>query len=103
MFYRYFMAAKPSIDRHLYTALLPASNVAAEYTQNAVALTDNTQPGYYEVSFSPGANYYVLSYKGPDVPWERLLEIGGDGESSEGICIANGRHRRVDGRQRGAE
>lgn len=38
------------------------------------ALTDSSVPGYYEVSFSPGAKYYVLSYRGPKVPWQRLLE-----------------------------
>ncbi|ORY33110.1 putative dipeptidyl-peptidase [Naematelia encephala] len=75
----YFMAATPSIDRHLYTAFLPTSGLAEEYEQNYSALTDTAQPGYYEVSFSPGAQYYVLSYKGPDVPWQRLMEVGEDG------------------------
>lgn len=69
------MAAHPSIDRHMYSAPLPSSVLAADYTQNLVAMTDSSQPGYYEVSFSPGAKYYWLSYKGPEVPWQRVLEV----------------------------
>jgi dipeptidyl aminopeptidase len=36
------------------------------------ALTDVEQPGYYTASFSTGAGYYLLSYKGPDVPWQKV-------------------------------
>ena len=39
-----------------------------------MALTDVAAPGYYDVSFSPGARYYVLSYRGPKVPWQRMIE-----------------------------
>ncbi|WWD21310.1 hypothetical protein CI109_105794 [Kwoniella shandongensis] len=72
----YFMAATPSIDRHLYAATLP-STVEAEYEQQltSITATDKSPPGYYETSFSPGANYYVLSYKGPEVPWQRLVSV----------------------------
>lgn len=40
------------------------------------ALTDTTSPGYFEASFSPKAGYYVLGYRGPEVPWQRLIEAG---------------------------
>lgn len=40
------------------------------------ALTDTTVPGYFQASFSPKAGYYVLGYKGPEVPWQRLIETG---------------------------
>ena len=39
------------------------------------------QPGYYGVNFSPEAAYYVLSYKGPEVPWTRLLQVGNSSKS----------------------
>lgn len=45
-------------------------------------LTDPTFPGYFQASFSPKAGYYVLGYKGPEVPWQRLIETG-PGEDRE--------------------
>ena len=36
------------------------------------AMTDIEQPGYYATSFSTGAGYYLLTYKGPDVPWQKV-------------------------------
>jgi dipeptidyl aminopeptidase len=71
---RYYTAAYPSIDRHVYAEILPSSDNLADFKPNPIALTDSAVPGYYEVSFSPGARYYVLSYRGPKVPWQRLLE-----------------------------
>ncbi|WVQ93213.1 hypothetical protein IAU59_000277 [Kwoniella sp. CBS 9459] len=70
----YFMSANPSIDRHLYSAPIPSAE--EEYEPALTALTDTTSPGYYTVSFSPGGRYYVLAYKGPEVPWQRLMETG---------------------------
>ncbi|KAK8844035.1 hypothetical protein IAR55_006829 [Kwoniella newhampshirensis] len=72
----YFMAATPSIDRHLYSASLPTS-VELEYEQKLTSLTatERSPSGYYETSFSPDAGYFVLSYKGPEVPWQRLVAV----------------------------
>lgn len=53
------------------------------------ALTDTTSPGYFEASFSPKAGYYVLGYKGPEVPWQRLIEAG-SGENREYLYGGNG-------------
>ena len=77
---RYYVAANPSIDRHVCTAAIPTSAVVADYTQEFTALTDTSQPGYHDVLFSPGAGYYVLFYKGPEVPHQRLLEATEGGE-----------------------
>ncbi|EIW65869.1 hypothetical protein TREMEDRAFT_46096 [Tremella mesenterica DSM 1558] len=74
----YFVAANPSIDRHLHSAVLPTSGYG-DFNPQIVALTDTSQPGYYDVLFSPGARYYLLSYKGPEVPWQRLMETGEEG------------------------
>jgi dipeptidyl aminopeptidase len=73
------MAANPSIDRHLYSAQLPTLETIAEYSEELTIITDNRQGGYFETSFSPGAGYYLLSYKGPEVPWQRLVEIADGG------------------------
>lgn len=50
-------------------------------------MTDTSLPGYYEVSFSPGAKYYVLSYRGPKVPWQRLREVAQNGGKFASLCM----------------
>lgn len=78
------MAANPSIDRYLYSSTIPRTTNIIGYDPNPVALTDPTMPGYYDVSFSPGSKYYVLGYKGPQVPWQRLKQIVGEEQDEEG-------------------
>ncbi|KIR97029.1 dipeptidyl aminopeptidase [Cryptococcus deuterogattii 2001/935-1] len=80
----YFTAATPSIDRHIYSIPLsfsPHDNNEEEEGGGGekggmTPLTDPTFPGYFQASFSPKAGYYVLGYKGPEVPWQRLIETG---------------------------
>lgn len=36
--------------------------------------------GYYESSFSPKGKYYELKYRGPEVPWQRVVETADEGE-----------------------
>ncbi|WVQ85041.1 hypothetical protein IAT38_007205 [Cryptococcus sp. DSM 104549] len=71
----YFTAATPSIDRHIYSIPLPSSE-SGDYDETMTPITDNTTPGFFEASFSPGAGYYVLGYRGPEVPWQRVMETG---------------------------
>ncbi|CDZ97247.1 dipeptidyl aminopeptidase [Phaffia rhodozyma] len=75
----YFTAANPSTERHLYSATLPLT-VSSDDTFNSVisALTDSTRPSYHTVSFSPKAGFYVLSYEGPDVPWQKIRQTSGE-------------------------
>ncbi|KAL7423958.1 Dipeptidyl peptidase 4 [Cryptotrichosporon argae] len=75
----YFVAAAPSIDRHVYSVTLPADGAdTTGFAPKLSALTDATVAGYHDVQFSPGAGYYVLSYRGPDVPWQRLRGTADD-------------------------
>jgi dipeptidyl aminopeptidase B len=78
--YRYFQAANPSsVGRNIFSIPLPLdSNL--KYTDDAAApipklstLTDTSSMGQYEANFSPGAGFYLLSYKGPNVPWQRVI------------------------------
>lgn len=70
----YFLAANPSTERHLYSAKVPDQiSSLAEWQPEMTAMTDTSQPGYYDVSFSPHSGYYSLSYRGPDIPWQRLI------------------------------
>ncbi|KAK0188392.1 dipeptidyl aminopeptidase [Armillaria mellea] len=65
----YFEAAAPSsVERHLYAVSLEGGAVQA--------LTDTTALGYHSADFSPGAGWYLLSYHGPDVPWQKVVQAG---------------------------
>lgn len=75
----YFTAANPSIDRHIYSVKLPDANTLADFKPEFKPLTDTSRPGYYSASFSPDGGFYELSYKGPLVPWQRLIENKEDG------------------------
>lgn len=68
----YFVAANPSIDRHVYSVTLPNSPNLVGYKPEVTPLTNDKEPGYYSVSFSPSAGYYSLLYRGPNIPWQRL-------------------------------
>ncbi|OXG26368.1 dipeptidyl aminopeptidase [Cryptococcus neoformans Bt15] len=91
----YFTAATPSIDRHIYSIPLPTSaSNDDEADQDAsmssmTALTDTTSPGYFEASFSPKAGYYVLGYRGPEVPWQRLIEAGSGDDRADVLLEGN--------------
>ncbi|ORZ26461.1 dipeptidyl peptidase IV N-terminal region-domain-containing protein, partial [Lobosporangium transversale] len=63
----YISTEKTSIERHLYSVTLDANE--------RKSLTDVTQQGYYSASFSTGAGYYLLSYRGPEVPWQKVKKI----------------------------
>jgi dipeptidyl aminopeptidase B len=39
------------------------------------ALTDVNSEGYYQISFSPKAQYYLITYRGPELPHQRVLSI----------------------------
>jgi dipeptidyl aminopeptidase len=38
-------------------------------------LTDDSTPSSYSASFSPGAGFYLLHYAGPNVPWQRVVDV----------------------------
>ncbi|RKP14939.1 dipeptidyl peptidase IV N-terminal region-domain-containing protein, partial [Piptocephalis cylindrospora] len=60
----YVSTERGSTQRHLYSVGLDG--------QNKVAHTPN-DGGYYEVDMSPHGGWYLLSYKGPDVPYDKLV------------------------------
>ena len=62
----YFIATKESsIQRHVYSVKLTG--------QDLTPLTNVSAEGYYDVSFSDGAGYALLSYQGPQVPWQKVV------------------------------
>ncbi|OBZ74023.1 putative dipeptidyl-aminopeptidase B [Grifola frondosa] len=70
----YFQAANPSsVARHIYSVPLPSlvSSEAVEPT----SLTDASGPAYYDADFSPQAGFYLLSYSGPHIPWQKIVRV----------------------------
>ena len=62
----YFVATKESpIQRHVYSVSLNGSDITP--------ITNATSEGYYAISFSTGAGYALLSYQGPNIPWQRVI------------------------------
>ncbi|KAL8663753.1 MAG: hypothetical protein Q9202_003567 [Teloschistes flavicans] len=62
----YFVSTKDgSTQRHVYSVKLDGSDVRA--------VSDTSKAGYHDVSFSTGAGYALLSYQGPDIPWQKVI------------------------------
>ena len=62
----YFVATKESpIQRHVYSVKLDGTDLKP--------LSDTSQDGYHSVSFSTGAGYALLSYQGPNIPWQKVI------------------------------
>ncbi|KAH9997388.1 dipeptidyl peptidase IV N-terminal region-domain-containing protein [Xylariaceae sp. FL0662B] len=56
-----------STERHVYSV--------SYSTLESKALVDDTIPAVWSASFSSGGGYYILSYSGPDVPYQELYAI----------------------------
>ena len=62
----YFIATKEApIQRQVYSVKLDGSDFQP--------LSDTSEEGYYDVSFSVGSGYALLSYQGPGIPWQRVM------------------------------
>ncbi|KAK2743904.1 diacylglycerol pyrophosphate phosphatase [Myotisia sp. PD_48] len=65
----YFASTKfHSTTRHVYSV---------SYGKNTEmkALVNDKEAAYYSASFSAKAGYYILSYQGPDVPYQELYSV----------------------------
>ncbi|EAL89855.1 prolyl dipeptidyl peptidase DppIV [Aspergillus fumigatus Af293] len=64
----YFLSTKHhSTERHLYSV--------SWKTKEITPLVDDTVPAVWSASFSSQGGYYILSYRGPDVPYQDLYAI----------------------------
>ncbi|KAN0074048.1 Dipeptidyl peptidase IV (DPP IV) N-terminal region domain containing protein [Elaphomyces granulatus] len=62
----YFVGTKESpTQRHVYRVKLDGTDFQS--------LTDTSKTAYYDVSFSAGAGYALLTYRGPGIPWQRVI------------------------------
>ncbi|KAF2099686.1 putative dipeptidyl-aminopeptidase B [Rhizodiscina lignyota] len=83
----YFVATKESsTQRHIYRVNLDGTDM--------VPLTDINSEGYYDVSFSTGAGYALLTYNGPNIPWQKVIStISADERYEESIEKNDGLRR----------
>ena len=66
----YFVATKESsIQRHVYSVNLDGSGLSH--------ISNPDHEGYYEASFSTGAGFALLTYHGPDIPWQEIRTTPG--------------------------
>ncbi|KAF1992102.1 putative dipeptidyl-aminopeptidase B [Aulographum hederae CBS 113979] len=80
----YFVATKHgSIQRHVYRVNFDGTGLES--------VTDTTKEGYYDVSFSTGAGYGLLSYSGPGIPWQKVISTPSAAESYEDTIEDNHR------------
>ncbi|QIW98184.1 hypothetical protein AMS68_003702 [Peltaster fructicola] len=62
----YVSTQASSIERRIYSVDI---NKGPSSIQQ---VTPDDKMGYYTVSFSAGAHFMLLSYKGPDIPWQAI-------------------------------
>lgn len=63
----YFVATiQGSTQRHVYSVNLHDGG-------GLTAITNTTTEGFYAASFSTGASYLLLEYRGPGIPWQKVI------------------------------
>ncbi|CAG8977072.1 hypothetical protein HYALB_00005780 [Hymenoscyphus albidus] len=78
----YFVATKASsIQRHVYSVKLDGTNIQS--------VTDDGRDGYYEAKFSSGAGYALVSYSGPDIPWQKVISTPSNPNHYENVVEEN--------------
>jgi len=78
----YFISTQEgSTQRHLYSVDMTKGPSSVE------SVTDDSQIGYYSASFSAEQKYMLLSYQGPDIPWQKVLSTPGNRENPLEIDI----------------
>lgn len=78
----YFVSTQESsIQRHIYSVKLDGSDLQP--------ITDTSKEGYFRASFSSNAGYALVSYLGPNVPWQKVISTPSNAESYEHILEEN--------------
>ena len=63
----YQSTERDSTERHIYSISFDGTNKRA--------LVDDSQPGSWSASFSAGGGYYIQSYNGPNLPFQKLYAV----------------------------
>lgn len=66
----YFVATiRSSMDAHLMALDISKKD------NNLINVTDTSKDGYYDIQFSHSAKFLSLSYMGPFLPWQKLIDM----------------------------
>ena len=66
----YISTYRGSIYRHVYRVKLDGTQPES--------ITDNGEEGYFDISLSAGAGYALLDYKGPSIPYQKVISTPGN-------------------------
>lgn len=77
----YISTEKSSIERHAYAVYLNG-------TGKREVLEDGGS-GYYGASFSAGGSFALMSYKGPGIPWQKIISTPSNKEKYEKVLEEN--------------
>ncbi|EMC93217.1 hypothetical protein BAUCODRAFT_76297 [Baudoinia panamericana UAMH 10762] len=78
----YFVATKEgSTQRHVYTVNLH------DGPSSISPVTNTSEISYYEPSFSSGSQFMLLTYQGPNIPWQKVLSTPSATEAATDISI----------------
>lgn len=78
----YFISTKKSpIERHLYSVKLDGSKLTP--------ITDDQRDGYFDASFSSDARFALLDYEGPDIPYQKVIDLHSERPFEQGDVIEN--------------
>ncbi|KAI1078237.1 dipeptidyl peptidase IV N-terminal region-domain-containing protein [Whalleya microplaca] len=78
----YFVSTKESsIQRHVYSVKFDGSDMKP--------ITDTSKEGYYDISFSSNAGYALVTYKGPNVPTQKVISTPSNPEAYEHVIEEN--------------
>ncbi|ANB11796.1 Dap2p [Sugiyamaella lignohabitans] len=76
----YFLSTKKSaVERQLYSVNLDGTGLTS--------VSDDSQDGYYRASFSADSRYVLLSYDGPEVPWQKVVDLHSESPLSHAETI----------------
>jgi dipeptidyl aminopeptidase len=83
----YVSTFRGSVYRHVYRVKLDGSQPES--------ITDNGEEGYFDISLSAGAGYALLDYKGPSIPYQKVLSMPGNPEAYSNTIEDNERLRKL--------
>lgn len=78
----YFTAARPNPwERNIYSVKLDGSELTP--------LVNSTETAYYHATFSDSSGYLLLSYRGPGIPWQKVVSAPANQDAFEEIVETN--------------
>ncbi|KAF2850728.1 putative dipeptidyl-aminopeptidase B [Plenodomus tracheiphilus IPT5] len=77
----YISTEKSSIERHAYAVFLNGTG-----KQEVVS---DSGSGYYGASFSSGGSFALITYKGPGIPWQKIISTPSNTEKYEKVLEEN--------------